>query len=134
MKRDLDLVRSILVYVEKAGDEVDAEDLVTDSWPFETVAYHIRLMAHHGLVDLSDDARDMNGETLSLAVSGLTWDGQDYLDVIRDPKVWAKVKKAVKEAVGSATFEVVKQTGALVAMSMVKASFGMVLAQCRSDW
>lgn len=125
MKRDLDLVRSILIYVEKAEDEVDAEDLVTDGWPFETVAYHIRLMAHHGLVDLSDDTRDMNGETLSLTVSGLTWDGQDYLDAIRDPKVWAKVKKTVKEAIGSTTFEVVRQTGALVAMSMVKASLGM---------
>lgn len=125
MKRDLDLVRSILIYVEKAEDEVDAKDLVTDSWPFEIVAYHIRLMAHHGLVDLSDDTRDMNGETLSLTVSGLTWDGQDYLDAIRDPKVWAKVKKTVKEAIGSTTFEVVRQTGALVAMSMVKASLGM---------
>lgn len=125
MKRDLDLVRSILIYVEKAEDEVDAEDLVTDGWPFETVAYHIRLMAHHGFVDLSDDTRDMNGEMLSLTVSGLTWDGQDYLDAIRDPKVWAKVKKTVKETVGSTTFEVVRQTGALVAMSMVKASLGM---------
>lgn len=125
MKRDLDLVRSILIYVEKAEGEVDAEDLVTDDWPFEIVAYHVRLMAHHGLVDLSDDVRDMNGETLSLVVSGLTWDGQDYLDAIRDPKVWAKVKKTVKEAVGSTTLEVVKQTGALVAMSMVKASLGM---------
>lgn len=125
MKRDLDLVRSILIYVEKAEGEVDAEDLVTDDWPFEIVAYHVRLMAHHGLVDLSDDVRDMNGETLSLAVSGLTWDGQDYLDAIRDPKVWSKVKKTVKEAVGSTTLEVVKQTGALVAMSMVKASLGM---------
>ncbi len=37
MRRDLDLVRSILIYVEKAEDEVDAEDLVTDGWPFETV-------------------------------------------------------------------------------------------------
>lgn len=98
---------------------------MTDDWPFEIVAYHVRLMAHHGLVDLSDDVRDMNGETLSLAVSGLTWDGQDYLDAIRDPKVWSKVKKTVKEAVGSTTLEVVKQTGALVAMFMVKASLGM---------
>lgn len=125
MKRDLDLVRSILIYVEKADDEVDADNLVTDGWPFETVAYHIRLMAHHGLLDLSEDVRDLNGETLSLAVSGLTWDGQDYLDAIRDPKVWAKVKKTVREAVGSTTFEVVKQTGALVAMSMVKANLGI---------
>lgn len=125
MRRDLDLVRSILIYVEKAEDEVDTEDLVTDGWPFEIVAYHVRLMAHHGLVDLSDDTRDMNGETLSLVVSGLTWDGQDYLDAIRDPKVWAKVKKTVKEAVGSTTFEVVRQTGTMVAMSMVKAKLGI---------
>lgn len=125
MRRDLDLVRSILIYVEKAEDEVDAEDLVTDGWPFEIVAYHVRLMAHHGLVDLSDDTRDMNGETLSLVVSGLTWGGQDYLDAIRDPKVWAKVKKTVKEAVGSTTFEVVRQTGTMVAMSMVKAKLGI---------
>ena len=125
MRRDLDLVRSILIYVEKAEDEVDAEDLVTDGWPFEIVAYHVRLMAHHGLVDLSDDTRDMNGETLSLVVSGLTWDGQDYLYAIRDPKVWAKVKKTVKEAVGSTTFEVVRQTGTMVAMSMVKAKLGI---------
>ena len=27
---------------------------MTGSWPFETVACHIRLMANHGLVDLFD--------------------------------------------------------------------------------
>lgn len=30
-------------------------------------------MAHHGLVDLFEDARDMDGEALSLVVPGLTW-------------------------------------------------------------
>ena len=35
MKRGLDLVRSILMYVENADDEVDADDMATERWPIE---------------------------------------------------------------------------------------------------
>lgn len=74
MKRDLDPVRSILLYVEGADDEVDADDMATERWPIETVAYHVRLMAHHGLVDVQQDFRDMNG---GITIAGITWDGQE---------------------------------------------------------
>lgn len=74
MKRDLDLVRSILMYVENADDEVDADDMATERWPIETVAYHVRLMAHHGLLDVPQDVRDMNG---GITIAGITWDGQE---------------------------------------------------------
>lgn len=77
MKRDLDLVRSILMYVKNADCEVDADDMATERWPIETVAYHVRLMAYHGLVDVSQDFRDMNGDTIELTVAGITWDGQE---------------------------------------------------------
>ena len=33
MKRGLYLVRSILMYVENADDEVDADDMATERWP-----------------------------------------------------------------------------------------------------
>lgn len=75
MKRDLDLVRSILMYVENADDEVDADDMATERWPIETVAYHVRLMAHHGLLDVSQDVRDMNG---GITIAGITWGGQEF--------------------------------------------------------
>lgn len=39
MKRDFDFVHSILIYVETAANEAGTEDLVTDSCPFEIVAY-----------------------------------------------------------------------------------------------
>lgn len=74
MKRDLDLVRSILLYVEGADDEVDADGMATERWPIETVAYHVRLMAHHGLLDVSQGARGMNG---GITIAGITWDGQE---------------------------------------------------------
>lgn len=45
MKRDLDLVRSILIYVENADSEVDGGSMATERWPIEPVAYLVRLMA-----------------------------------------------------------------------------------------
>lgn len=125
MKRDLDLVRSILMYVENAADEVDADDMATERWPIETVAYHVRLMAHHGLLDVSRDARDMNGSTIELTVAGITWDGQDYLDSIREPKVWERVKRTLSGTVGSTTLDVVRQTASMVALAMVREGLGM---------
>lgn len=125
MKRDLDLVRSILVYVEKADDEVDADEMVTDAYSPELVHYHIKLMAYQGLLDLAEDVRDMNGADVSLVVSGLTWAGQDYLDAIRDKKVWLKAKKAIREAAGSTTFEVVKQAASMAALTLIKDNLGI---------
>ena len=125
MKRDLDLVRSILIYVEKADGPVDANDLVDGANDFNKVNYHVMLMANRGLLDLLSFQQDVNHDVTDLYIAAVTWDGLGYLDSIRDPKVWAKVKKTVKEAVGCATFEVVKQTGSLVAMSMVKAKLGI---------
>lgn len=125
MKRDLDLVRSILLYVENADDEVDTDDMAAERWPIETVAYHVGLMEHHGLLDVLQDFRDMNGTTIELVVAGITWDGQDYLDSIREPNVWDRVKKTLASTVGSTTLDAVRQTGSMVALAMVREGFGM---------
>lgn len=125
MRRDLDLVRSILIYVENADSEVDASSMATERWSIELVAYHVRLIAHHGLIDVSHDIRDMNSSTIELTVAGITWDGRDYLDSIREPKVWERVKKILADTVGSTTLDVVRQTGSMVALTMVREGLGM---------
>lgn len=55
--------------MENADCEVDADDMAAERWPIETGAYHVRLMAHHGLLDVSQDARDMNG---GITIAGIT--------------------------------------------------------------
>lgn len=60
--------------MENADCEVDADGMAAERWPIETGAYHVRLMAHHGLLDVSQDARDMNG---GITIAGITWDGQE---------------------------------------------------------
>ena len=64
--------------------------------------------------------------TLMRPSSGcITWDGQDYLDSIREPKVWERIKKTLAGTVGSTTLDVVRQTGSMVALAMVREGLGM---------
>ena len=125
MKRDLDLVRSILIAVEKAGGPVDANDLVTKGNDYAKVSYHIMLMTNRGLLDLQSFQQDANHDVIDLQVAGITWDGQDYLDAIRDRNVWAKTRKVLADSVSSTTFGVVKQTAVMVATGLITSQLGM---------
>ena len=126
MKRDMDLVRSILFKVEDADGPVKANDLVTKEHGAAEIAHHLCIMANHGLVATSSEFTVYNGgEDVTGTVESLTWDGYDYIDAIRDHTVWAKTKDAVEKAVGSTTMDIFKETAKLIAMGAIKAQLGM---------
>lgn len=111
MKRDMDLVRKFLIVVEDAKEPLRFGDF-RDSpgakgFSEDEILYHLRLMQAHGLLDAVIEESD-DGMCVACLVYGLTWDGQDFLDALRDDSVWEKTKRAVRESVGSTTFEVVK--------------------------
>ena len=107
----MDLARKILQAVDSAEDAVHFDDLEKmngiSNYTDREVWYHVQLLDYAGYLDClmaqSDDGRLRRG-----IVYGLTWDGQDFLDALRDDSVWEKTKRAVRESVGSTTFEVVK--------------------------
>ena len=124
MRRDLDLVRDILIQVGEADGPVDAEELGGDK-PYSLVAYHCELLAQHGLIDLGVVRRDINGDYVILEVNGLTWDGEDYLAAISDPTVWKKTKAEIAKVAKSVTFEVVKSAAVLLVQQQIKANLGV---------
>ena len=124
MRRDMDLVRSILLQVEGAESDVPLSDLTCDKWSMAEVAYHVEMMQAHGLLDATIH-RGSHGTVVLGEVSGLTWDGCDYLDAIRDDGVWAKTKKLVREAVGSTTMAVIKDAACMVATQAIRARLGI---------
>lgn len=124
MKRDMDLVRSILLQVEAADNECESGQLDFMGHSQAEVYYHIELMQQRGLIDATVK-RDWSGSVIYASITGLTWDGQDFLDAMRDDRVWARSKKAVKDAVGSTTFDVIKKVCVEVATSMVLKSAGL---------
>lgn len=107
MKRDMDLVRSILLEVEAAQRPLRIAELQTDGHSLPEVVYHVEIMRERGLIDASI-VRGKGNVLLRAEVSGLTWDGQDYLDAARDERVWDKARDAIARTIGSCTFETIK--------------------------
>ena len=120
VKRDMDLVRSILFEVEEAARPLSVGDLDYRGHSQEEVVYHVNLMAERGLLDATSIG-SWSRPTVYVSINGLTWDGQDFLDVMRDERVFAKAKKAVKASLGTTTFDVLKAV-------LVKLSTEAVLA------
>lgn len=54
------------------------------------------------------------------SVSGLTWEGADYLDKVRDDSVWAKTKNLAAEKGVPLVVETVKTISSAVVSSLVE--------------
>lgn len=123
MRRDLDLVRDILIQVGEADGPVDYEEL-GNGRPAALVAYHCVLMAQRGLLDLGLVRRDSGGDYVILQVNGLTWDGEDYLAAIADPGVWKRAKAEAAKVAKSVTFEVLKTAAVLIVEQQIRLNLG----------
>lgn len=100
MKRDMDLVRDILLKIEEA-DSANVRDFLSQD---ATEEEYLKLTEHlHMLIDevgfvSGIQAHTMAGKNwLNLR---LTWDGHEYLDTIKDPEIWRLTKEGATKAGG----------------------------------
>lgn len=125
MRRDLDIVRGLLLAAEKADTELDAFAACDDSIEPNVIAFHVELMREYGLVDAEIVRDGFQGVTMSATITRITWKGYDYLDAIRSQKVWRKAKDAISKAVGDTSLSVVKETCEMLALAMVKTQLSL---------
>lgn len=124
MKRDLDLARSILLQAEGASGPVEVGDLEWCGRSHDEVCWHVELMRERGLLDATVK-RSQGGAVVLARIDGITWEGCDYLDSVRDERVWAKAKGAIRDSVGTATFDVVKAVCSKIAEAAALAAVGL---------
>lgn len=124
MKRDMDLVRSILMKVADSDRPVTIEELADEEHDRQLVGYHISIMNDAGLIKASLRSAD-NDPYYFCSVSSLTWEGNDFLDIVRSDTVWEKTKSTISKTVGSTTFEIVKSVAAKISATMLMAQLGM---------
>ncbi|MFG0541756.1 DUF2513 domain-containing protein [Pseudomonas sp. YQ_5] len=116
MKRDLDLVRKILIqYEEKENDSMD-QVLVVEGYTQSLVNYHLLLMDEAGLLRCE---KSFSSSTPSRVIRvypfSLTWAGHEFLDAARDNTIWSKAKNTCLERAGALSFELVKDLLILMA-------------------
>ena len=81
MKRDLNLVREILLWASEQKDAKIYQNPVIEGYTEEQIFYHIHIMAQAGLV-FAMESEEMNGNPTVTLVS-VTWAGQDFLDAAK---------------------------------------------------
>jgi predicted transcriptional regulator len=105
MKRDMELVRQILIAIEEQSAETSRSRLSIEGYSKEVINYHIMLLKEAGLIE----ARGTHGtSTTSWTPTRLTWAGHEFLDAARNESVWNNTKEVVKDKGGAIPFEVLK--------------------------
>jgi hypothetical protein len=104
MKRDLELIKQILLRVE-SRDHVE-RDFSIPGYNDKVVAYHVAIMEQAGLLDAI--VHKMLDGTMEGIPIRMTWLGHEWIDLARDNGRWKKAKKLVKEKVGSVSVELMK--------------------------
>ena len=107
MKRDMDLVREILLEIEKSYVSTAIRDLHIDGYDMETIAYHCKILHEVGFI--SDyKAQYADNKLYRFGVGSLTWEGNDYLNKVRDNTVWQKTKDVIKDKGLPLVFDTIK--------------------------
>ena len=116
MKRDMDLTRYLLLKIEQAEKPLELSDFFFEGFSDAEVRYHLKLLQGAGFINVSFTYAD--NELYFGTVSGLTWDGQNFLDNVRSDRVWAQAKRAIEKTIGSASFEVLKSVCTAIAIKL----------------
>ena len=106
MKRDMDLVRSIMLKAEALppGPPIlyrvgEVEDLV--------LLHHLELLIEAALLR-GKITRSQGSRGDVIGISGLTWEGHEWIETVRSDRVWEETKATLSEGEGAMTFELTK--------------------------
>ena len=114
MKRDMDLIRLILLEIESSECEI-IEDFQLEGYDIASVKYNGELLRQAGLI--TEFYEDSIGE---LVTGSLTWNGCDFLDKIRDNSVWKKTKDVIKEQGLPLIVDTIKTISSTISSSMTE--------------
>jgi DNA-binding transcriptional ArsR family regulator len=117
--RNWDTIRAILLKLEAAemAHTTVTLDQVDGIAPQE-VGYHMMLLRERGLIEANILKSSTGDGGIATALARrLTFDGHDFLDQIRDPSLWGKIKSKVKEKGLDLTFDTIKAAAAALVKS-----------------
>lgn len=118
MKRDMELLRSILLEIEST-DRLSGAPVIED----RAIVGHLLLLSEAGLIDGMEVIQAGDGSTsvLILPFLRITSAGHDFLDAIRSDEVWTQTKSRIATAGVGVTLAVITE----LATAFVKEKLGL---------
>lgn len=104
MKRDMDLIRLILIEMEKSTTYPSIQNLEINGYSEGEVHFHLMLLKEAGLI-IAENVSAQND--LYLIPDRLTWQGYEFLEATKNNDAWNKTKEIMAKS-GGFVFEVGK--------------------------
>jgi predicted transcriptional regulator len=103
MKRDMDLIRNILLELEKKESATSWVTISIDGYTDDQVNYHIGLLSEAGFIEAKKYSDGL------CMVRNLTWKGHEFLENAKNDTIWIKTKEFIKEKGGSVSLGVMTE-------------------------
>lgn len=105
MKRDMDLIRRIVLAVEDLPHRETLDKL--EGVDPDDFALHAEWLAEAGLIKATINS-SLSGTTAAF-IHRLTWDGCEFASSVRSDTLWKKAKESVLKPTGSFTFSILRE-------------------------
>ena len=112
MKRDLDLVRQLMLQIEALPAAPPVQYRMSEIEDPVLLA-HLEMLIEAGLVN-GRISRSQGARGDVISVSGLTWQGHEWIEMVRSQSLWNEVKSAVLDGGGVLTFELTKEVASKI--------------------
>ena len=109
----MELVRALLLKLEAVDTHPGVVRVISPSdaavavegFDAKAIGHHFRMLVSAGYVETGQTWPF--GPDGSMVFRHLTWEGHEFLDAVRDPKIWADTKRGA-EAAGGFTIDLLK--------------------------
>lgn len=122
MKRDLDLIRKLLIHLDEKPDDNMVHGLEIENYSKSEVMYYFILMDQAGLIRCEREvSSSTSNRILKVYPFSLTWEGHEFLEASRNESRWNEAKKILKEKSGILSFDLLKA----ILLALAKKSIGL---------
>ena len=122
MKRDMELVIKILKYLEDRRDVSMIKQIKIPGYDNLVVTYHIHRIYEAGLLDAeTENSKSTINRLIHVYPFGLTWEGHEFLDSMRNKQIMAQVKHRLGNTLSDIPFTLLKE----LALSVGRTQLGL---------
>ena len=122
MKLSHDCIRDLMLYLEQNlsyNDELEINNLQLKDYTTDELMYTTEKLSEADFL-ICDNSIEIDDEYPIMLVNSITYKGHQFLDSIRDDKIWKNTKKTISK-LASASLPIIQE----VASSLIKSSLGL---------
>lgn len=97
MKRDLELVRKLLLFFDEKPGSEHVELPPISGYEELSIKYHLVLLHDAGYLRCETVKSSTSDRVIYVLPFDLTWSGHEFLDKIREQFIWDEVMATIKE-------------------------------------